>query len=119
MGDSEKEKGNEGEEDFDIEEEDESQESEGSMTIGNTVMDPLEEVNEEEVSEEPRPSLTPVVGDGELKIMRMTCDYLKWERTKRKDPAKPTRTTSRQRRKWLLLLELLSPGARERLLMHN
>lgn len=47
---------------FESEEEHESEDSEGSMTIGNTVMPHLEDVNIEESSEEPRPSIVPFLG---------------------------------------------------------
>nr|XP_033514024.1 uncharacterized protein LOC117278653 [Nicotiana tomentosiformis] len=43
-----------------------SEESEGSMTIGNTVIAPLEEIGEETMAQEPGYMLTPFTGDEEV-----------------------------------------------------
>ncbi|XP_019244398.1 PREDICTED: nucleolin-like [Nicotiana attenuata] len=48
------------------EEENSSEESEGSMAIGNIATAPLEEVHEEERPKEPRSLLTPFVGDDDV-----------------------------------------------------
>ncbi|XP_019229418.1 PREDICTED: protein split ends-like [Nicotiana attenuata] len=73
--------------------ESESDESEGSITIENTVMAPLEEVNEEECSEEPRPSLTSFLGDEEVESDEDELPLFEVGK-KKKAPAKPKKTNS-------------------------
>ncbi|XP_009620062.1 uncharacterized protein [Nicotiana tomentosiformis] len=54
-----------------------SEESEGSMTIGNTVIAPSGDIGKETRSQEPRSRLTPSLKMKKLAMMKMMCHYLR------------------------------------------
>nr|XP_016451387.1 PREDICTED: uncharacterized protein DDB_G0286299-like [Nicotiana tabacum] len=97
VGDNEKESEDEDSK-SESEKENTSEDFEGSMTIRNTGMAPLEEVNKEEGSEKPRPSLTPFLGDKEVESDEDDMPLSEVGKKKGKAPVKPTRAYSQARK---------------------
>ncbi|XP_070002664.1 uncharacterized protein [Nicotiana sylvestris] len=75
-----------------------SGESESSMTIGNTIIAPLEEASEEKRTEEPGPLLTPFTGDEEVSSNEDNLPLSKIGKKPRKNLVKETKSVVPERK---------------------
>nr|XP_009804939.1 PREDICTED: uncharacterized protein LOC104250089 [Nicotiana sylvestris]XP_009804940.1 PREDICTED: uncharacterized protein LOC104250089 [Nicotiana sylvestris] len=96
-----------------------SDESEGSMTTGNTVIAPSEEASGEKKTKELGPLLTPFTGDEEVSSGEDDLSLSEVGKKPRKTSVKVTRPTVPTRKKVAPSAETLLREVKERLLMNK